>query len=107
MRSYFVSLLNILSDAMPLLCMIFGAIIAKSLRSRVEIYQTYDSQRLSTIGELEAGINILRVPSLRFDLRIIFDFIKSIPISLVAFLESISIAKRFAYDRGKFERVSH
>ena len=70
-------------------------------RTNIAPYNTHEfyAHKLSIVGKMPNGLNILRSPSLNHDFGSFF--IDTIPITLIAFMESYSVARRIASQRNE------
>jgi SulP family sulfate permease len=92
-----------IANILPLIAMIIGAKCAYDIQSNN--LTDYYARTLKTVGALNAGINdLIHVP--------VFDqpwgplFIEIIPIALIAFMESYSVARKIALERRELHLLN-
>ena len=81
----------------PLLLLVISAVVAKSIVTTNKDTDYY-AQHLKIIGEVTPGVHIFRVPRFRYPISSML--IEVFPITLIGFMESYSIAKTIAVNKG-------
>jgi MFS superfamily sulfate permease-like transporter len=87
---------NLFSSILPLLCIIFAAIVAYNIKkddnfNDPDKTHSFYAQTLKIVGVVPHGLDILRTPRFRHPMGQFFQ--DTIPITLIAFMESYSIAR--------------
>jgi MFS superfamily sulfate permease-like transporter len=100
---------NFISSTLPLLGIVVAAHVAYKIKEKDHFNSTsfvhdYYAKGLKTVGEVPAGISILRTPHFRHPMGQFF--IDTIPITLICFMESYSIARRIAAANGQSNLLS-
>jgi SulP family sulfate permease len=100
---------NTLTALMPFAAIIIGAHIAWQLKHDDGYHRTLDSHswyksNLKTVGAIKPGLHFIRIPKLRFPMgKFLADVI---PLTLIAYMESYSVARRIAAQRNELHILS-
>ncbi len=92
-----------ISNMQALIAVIIGAGVAYSIKKNAADDDFY-AKTLKIVGDVPAGLDILRVPSMKWDFFTLLPDV--LPLTLIAFMESYSIAKKTATMRGELHTLS-
>jgi sulfate permease, SulP family len=102
-------LYDFLTALMPLLAIIIGGVVAYQIKKADHFlsddYQhSFYAKGLKIVGEVPSGVNILRIPSFRWPMGQFFA--DTVPVTLIAFMESYSIARNLAAQKNQLHTLS-
>ena len=92
-----------ISNMQALIAIIVGAGVAYNIKKNAADDDFY-AKSLKIVGEVPAGLDILRAPSMKWDFFTLLPDV--LPLTLIAFMESYSIAKKTATIRGELHTLS-
>ena len=89
-----------LCNMLPLMAIIIGANIAWRIKSHTQETETlqFYADELKIVGKMPVGVDILRAPTFEHPFGEFFAAV--IPMALISFMESYSVARRLAADRN-------
>lgn len=88
-----------------LIVMVFSACFAYMTRASESPLFPYHAASLQIVGTVPSGLNILRMPTFQHNwLSLMVDVI---PLTIVSFMESITIATKVASQKGQLDMLNH
>lgn len=91
------------SNLQALIGVIIGALAARHIKVNADDDDWY-AQNLKIVGDVPSGLDIMRSPSMSWDFGTLLPDV--LPLTLIAFMESYSIAKKTATMRGELHTLS-
>ncbi len=91
------------SNLQALIGVIIGALAARHIKVNADDDDWY-AQNLKIVGDVPSGLDIMRSPSMKWDFGTLLPDV--LPLTLIAFMESYSIAKKTATMRGELHTLS-
>jgi MFS superfamily sulfate permease-like transporter len=108
-KTWTFRLWNLFTLLLPLIAIIIGARIAYEIKkedhfSSSEYHHSYYAKGLKIVGEVPGGINVGRWPRFRWPMSAFFADI--LPLTLISFMESWSIARAIASQKNQLHFLS-
>lgn len=102
-KTWFYRIWNIVTATIPLVAIIVAAHIAWQIKTGPHAKDFYNS-KLRIVGAVPSGLSILRVPRFRWPMGQFFADV--LPLTLIAFMESYSIARKIGVATNTLNTLS-
>jgi MFS superfamily sulfate permease-like transporter len=108
-KLWWFHLWTVFANLMPFICLIIGAHVAWSIKSKdhynnPRVKHEYYAKDLKIVGIVKPGLDIIRIPHFSHPWGQFF--VDVIPLTLISFMESYSVARRIAVQNNQLNLLS-